>query len=61
MFLTFKLLGFKILNRPLKVAKFVSCILYQLYTKFIGRADILASRQDKVKKKFWIIKFLNKY
>jgi len=31
-YLTFRLPRFEILNRPLKVAKFVSCIMYQLYT-----------------------------
>ena len=37
--LTFRLPGFEPLNSPLKVAKLLSCITYQLYTKFMSEVE----------------------
>ena len=37
--LTFRLPGFEHLNGPLKVAKKLSCITYQLYRKFMSEVE----------------------
>ena len=39
LYLTFRLPGFEPLNGLLKVAKLLSCITYQLYTKFMSEVE----------------------
>ena len=54
--LTFRLPGFEPLNGPLKVAKLLSFITYQLYTKFMSEVAPIyrLSGSLKVKKVFII-------
>ena len=57
--LTFRLPGFVPLIFPLKVAKLVSCIMYQLYTKFMSEVKPIykLSGRERYRKKFYIVKF----